>query len=68
MEPVDRWQWPVTTAERRELGAMVEPLDRRAEVEPRTQRLEEKTRDPPAMTPMETGRPTPTDPTAQMVS
>ncbi len=43
--------------ERRELGAMVEPLGRRAEAESRTQRLEAKTRDPPAMTPMETGRP-----------
>ncbi len=46
-----------TKAERRELGAMVEPLDRRAEAESRTQRLEAETRDPPAMTPMETCRP-----------
>ncbi len=44
-------------AERRELGAMVELLSRRAEAESRTQRLEVKTRDPPAATLMETGRP-----------
>lgn len=45
-------------AERRNLGAMVEPLDRRAKVDSRTKRLEAETRDPPAMAPMETGRPT----------
>ncbi len=43
--------------ERRELGVMVEPLGRRADAESGTQRLEAETRDPPAMTPMETGRP-----------
>ncbi len=40
--------------ERRELGAMVELLGRRAEAESRTQRLEVETRDSPATTPMET--------------
>ncbi len=38
-------------------GAMVEPLGRRAEAESRTQRPEVETRDPPAMMPMEMGRP-----------
>ncbi len=57
-----RWsrrdEWTVdwgATAERRELGAMVEPLGRWAEVESRTQRRRQG--DPPAMMPMETGRP-----------
>lgn len=45
-------------AERRELGAIVEPLDRRAEAESGTPMLEAETRDPPATTPMETDRPT----------
>ncbi len=36
---------------------MVEPLGRRSEAESGTQRLEAETRDPPATTPMETGRP-----------
>ncbi|KAL1271993.1 hypothetical protein QQF64_031009 [Cirrhinus molitorella] len=36
---------------------MVEPTGRRAEAESGTQRLEAEMRDPPAMTPMETGRP-----------
>ncbi|KAL1276482.1 hypothetical protein QQF64_036105 [Cirrhinus molitorella] len=36
---------------------MVEPTGRRAEAESGTQRLEAETRDPPAMMPMETGRP-----------
>ncbi len=35
---------------------MVEPLGQRAKVESRTRRLEAETRDPPATTPMETGR------------
>ncbi|KAL0153428.1 hypothetical protein M9458_051266 [Cirrhinus mrigala] len=40
------------------LGARVEPLGRRAEAESGALRLEAKTRDPPAMTLVETGRPT----------
>ncbi len=44
-------------AERRELGAMVEPLGRRAEAESGTQRLEAEARDSPAMVTMEPGRP-----------
>ncbi|KAI2655462.1 Collagen alpha-5(VI) chain [Labeo rohita] len=61
-EPEGRWS-PVelvdrrATVETRELRDGVEPQGRRAEVESRTQRLEAKMRDPPAMTPMETGRP-----------
>ncbi len=43
--------------ERRELGAMVEPQGLRTEAESGIQRPEVETRDPPAMTPMETGRP-----------
>ncbi len=39
------------------LEAEVEPLGRRAEGESRIQRLYAETRDPPATTPMETGRP-----------
>ncbi|MGL5828151.1 MAG: hypothetical protein ACRC0L_01120, partial [Angustibacter sp.] len=46
------------TVEMRELGAMVEPAGRRTEVEYRALRLEAMVRDPPAMTPMEEGRPT----------
>lgn len=43
--------------EKRDLGAMVEPLGRWAEAESRTQRLEAENRDPAAMMPVETGRP-----------
>ncbi len=43
--------------EKRELGAMVEPLGRRAEAESGCLRLKVETGDSPAMTPMETGRP-----------
>ncbi len=49
---VDWW----ATMERRELGAMVEPLGQQTEAKSGTQRLEVKTRHPPALTLMEIGR------------
>ncbi|KAL0147022.1 hypothetical protein M9458_057546 [Cirrhinus mrigala] len=61
-KPKGRWS-PVelvdrrATVETRELRDGVEPQGRRAEVESRTQRLKAEMRDPPAMTPMVTGRP-----------
>lgn len=44
--------------ESRELGTVVDPLGQRAMVEFGTQRLEAETKDPSAMTQMESGRPT----------
>ncbi|KAL0189465.1 hypothetical protein M9458_016564, partial [Cirrhinus mrigala] len=43
--------------ETRALRAVVEPQGRRAEAEFWTLRLEAEMRDPPALTPMEAGRP-----------
>ncbi len=52
-DPENRW----AMGEIRELGAMVEPLSWRTKAESGTQRPEAETRDPPATTLMETGRP-----------
>ncbi len=54
MELVDRW----VTVEARELGAEVEPLGLRAEVESGPRRLEAEVRDTPAPATLEDGRPT----------
>lgn len=44
------------TLETRELGAEVEPLGRQPKAESGTQSLQVETRDPPALTPMVTGK------------
>ncbi len=52
-EPVDRW----ATAERRELGAMVEPAGQRAEAESGPRRLEPESRETSTTATLEDGSP-----------